>query len=57
MTDLDPADYDPFDRDCTCRVVGVNGDPDQYIRLDKYCPVHGIDPDHAREDRRDRAFN
>jgi hypothetical protein len=45
------------DRDCTCRVTGNNGDPDQYIKLDKYCPVHGIDPDYAREDAHDRSFN
>jgi hypothetical protein len=55
---VDPELYDPFDRDCSCTVVGVNGDPDQWIRLDRYCAVHGLDPDDERDrDRDDRSFN
>lgn len=40
--------------ECTCRVIGFNGDPDQYIKLDRNCPEHGEDPDQAYENYRDR---
>ena len=38
---------------CTCRVIGFNGDPDQYIKLDRNCPEHGEDPDQAYENYRE----
>ena len=41
---------------CTCRPRAVRPtdiDPPD-IRRDRYCPVHGIDPDRARDERNDR---
>ncbi len=41
--------------ECTCRYVGLGGnDPDGYVKRDRWCPVHGEDPDRAREDRAER---
>jgi hypothetical protein len=40
--------------DCTCRRTGLGGnDPDGGWRLDRWCPVHGEDPDTALERQRD----
>ena len=42
-------------RGCTCRARAVRPtdiDPPD-IRRDRNCPLHGIDPDAARDDRRD----
>ncbi len=49
------TDTDDFGQgECTCRRMGLGGnDPDAYWRLDRWCPVHGEDPDYAWEDRRD----
>lgn len=41
---------------CTCR---WNSDPDngeRYITRDRNCPMHGIDPDAARDDAQDRKW-
>ena len=44
-------------RRCTCQYVGLGGnDPDGYIRRDRDCPIHGADPDHALEAKRDEAM-
>ncbi len=40
-------------RGCTCQWIGANGDPDQHIKRDRDCPLHGIDPDAARDARMD----
>lgn len=39
---------------CTCHWVGEGNDPDAYLKLDEWCPLHGRDPDHARDERIDR---
>lgn len=41
-------------RGCTCRWVGANGDPDQHIKRDHDCQLHGRDPDAARDARMDQ---
>lgn len=41
-------------RGCTCSWVGANGDPDQHIKRDRDCLLHGRDPDAARDARADR---
>jgi len=41
--------------ECSCRYIGRGGnDPDAYWRLDKWCPVHGRDPDDARDEMIER---
>ena len=41
--------------DCTCRYIGLGGnDPDGHYRRDRWCPIHGDDPDSARERQQDR---
>jgi hypothetical protein len=43
---------------CTCRMSHVRStdiDPPELI-LDKWCPVHGRDPDQAYEEWRDRQM-
>lgn len=41
--------------ECSCRFMGRGGnDPDAYWRIDKWCPIHGIDVDRALEERRER---
>ena len=45
------------DRDCTCTYRGLGGnDPDGYVQIDRWCPVHGDDPDRARDERMDREY-
>lgn len=36
---------------CTCQWIGANGDPDQHIKRDHDCPMHGRDPDAGRDAR------
>ena len=44
-------------RDCTCTYRGLGGnDPDGYVQLNRWCPVHGDDPDRARDERMDREY-
>ena len=41
--------------ECTCRYFGLGGnDPDGYVKLDRWCPVHGQDPDDARDAKMER---
>ena len=41
--------------ECTCRRTGLGpGDPDDGWKLDKWCPVHGLDPDEEYEKMRER---
>jgi hypothetical protein len=36
--------------ECTCHRTGLGGnDPDAGWRLDRWCPIHGQDPDEARD--------
>jgi hypothetical protein len=44
-----PPDDPPEDPDCTCYHHGR-----RRHRRDKWCPVHGKDPDQAYEEQRDR---
>ena len=46
--------YDLNARGCTCRWIGEGNDPDQHIKRDEWCPLHGRDPDAARDERMDR---
>ena len=44
--------------ECTCRYIGLGGnDPDSYYRRDKWCPVHGMDPDQALDEKREREWD
>lgn len=60
----DPRDSEPEDHEisadgCTCRwstVHSASVDPPHPIR-DKWCPVHGMDPDQEYERRRDRDWD
>lgn len=45
--------FDLNARGCTCRWVGENNDPDQHIKRDHNCPLHGRDPDADRDARQD----
>lgn len=53
----EPEDTD--DEECTCRTPMVHStdiDPPEYKSIrDKWCPVHGKDPDEAYEEARDEA--
>ena len=42
-TEPEEFDHRSDDPDCTC-----------FRKRDRFCPVHGIDPDQAREERRER---
>ena len=41
-------------RGCTCQWVGEGNDPDAHIKRDEWCPLHGRDPDAARDARQER---
>ena len=44
--------------ECTCRQTGLGpNDPDAGWRLDKWCPVHGKDPDDALDEMRERQHD
>lgn len=45
-TRLPAEPFDPEDEDCTCTTE----------RRDKWCPVHGKDPDEAYEELRERRW-
>lgn len=50
-----PGSEAAYRRGCTCRPRAVRPtdiDPPE-VRRDRYCPLHGIDPDRARDERRD----
>jgi hypothetical protein len=54
MDGFDDDDETFGEGECTCRRTGLGGnDPDAGWRLDRNCPIHGEDPDAARELRRD----
>ena len=43
--------------ECTCRLTGRGGnDPDAGWHIDRWCPVHGLDPDAERERVRDEDW-
>jgi hypothetical protein len=44
------------DEECECRWSGDPRDPDATKILNKWCPVHGKDPDEEYERRRDDAM-
>jgi hypothetical protein len=53
----DQIEAEDNDGACTCRMSSVNSasiDPPEPI-LDRWCPLHGKDPDAEREKRRDDA--
>ena len=39
---------------CTCQWIGSGNDPDAHIKRDRNCPIHGFDPDAARDAVMDR---
>lgn len=45
----DPASEIAQAEGCTCRWVGEGNDPDAHVRRDEWCPLHGRDPDEARD--------
>lgn len=40
-------------RGCTCTTPYGEYEPEP--RIDRYCPLHGIDPDMARDDQKERT--
>jgi len=48
------------DEECTCRAPIVHStdiDPPDGRILDKWCPIHGRDPDEAYEEMREREWD
>lgn len=44
--------------ECTCRRTGRGGnDPDAGWKVDKWCPIHGRDPDEEYEKMRERKWD
>ena len=54
----EPEDEDEYGQgECTCRRTGRGGnDPEAGWRIDRWCPVHGLDPDAERERIRDEDW-
>ena len=58
MSDLEPGTREARDEGCTCyfRTPSRWGfDPDPVLVKDEWCPLHGRDPDHARDAMMDDA--
>jgi hypothetical protein len=54
----EPCTDEAREHGCTCRLISQGGnDPDAYVQISEWCPVHGRDPDAALERQRDDEWN